>query len=118
MATRRVGIDMPLSRKQVIAALTKDYESSSSDSNHSLKKQCDRLANFAYIALKHLEDNNMQDFVLLRHDDLRGWWKEHKESLRQAELAREAKLRRAELRERALSRLSDEEKEALGLKKR
>lgn len=109
---------MALTRKQVVAALTKDFESSNSDSNHSLKKQCDRLANFAYIALKHLEDNNMQDFVLIKHDDLRDWWKGHKEDLARAEEARQARLRRAEIKERALARLSDEEKEALGLKRK
>ena len=105
--------------KMMIATLTKDFETSvNRDSDYALKKQCDRLANFAYIAMKHLEDNNMQDFVLLKHDDLRSWWNKHKEAMRQEQLAKEAKARRAELKERALARLTDEEKEALGLKKK
>lgn len=109
---------MALSRKQLATVLTKDFESANSDSSYSLKKQCDRLANFAYIAMKHLEDNDMQDFVLIKHDDLRDWWQGHKEQLARAEEARQARLRRAEIKERALARLSDEEKEALGLKKK
>lgn len=114
---------MAVSKKQLtkmmIATLTKDFETSvNRDSDYTLKKQCDRLANFAYIAMKHLEDNNMQDFVLLKHDDLRSWWNKHKEAMRQEQLAKEAKARRAELKERALARLTDEEKEALGLKKK
>ena len=105
--------------KQAHLILTKDFETSvNRDSDYTLKKQCDRLANFAYIAMKHLEDNNMQDFVLLKHDDLRSWWNKHKEAMRQEQLAKEAKARRAELKERALARLTDEEKEALGLKKK
>ena len=98
--------------------LTRDYESTASDSAYSLKKQCDRLSNFAYIAMKHLEDNNMQDFVLLKHDDLASWWTDHKAQMHRDQLAREARQRRAEVRDRALARLTDEEKEALGLKKK
>ena len=109
---------MALTRKQVVAALTRDFETSMSNSSTSgLKKQCDRLANFAYIAMKHLEDNDMLDFVILKHDDLSAWYKKQKEELAKVELAKEAKLRKAEVRARALARLTDEEKAALGIKK-
>lgn len=109
---------MAISKKQLYEQLFKDYETSNNESSYTLKKQCDRLAGFAFIAMKHLEDNNMQDFVLLKHDGLRQWWHEYKETLRRQEEANLAKLRRAEIRAQALARLSDEEKEALGLKKK
>ena len=113
---------MALTKKQLAKALSRDFETTlgsyASGDARNLKKQCDRLANFAYIAMKHLEDNGIQDFVLLKHDDLADWWKDHKAALRQDQLEKEAKLRRYEIRERALSRLTDEEKEALGLRKK
>lgn len=96
----------------------KDFDSSSSDSAYSLKKKCDQLAGIAHVALYTLEENNMLDFVILKHDDIRDWWTERKQEVRRQQEAAEAKQRRAELRERALSRLTDEEKEALGLKKK
>jgi DNA phosphorothioation-dependent restriction protein DptG len=109
---------MALSKKQLIAMLSKDFESSNSDSAYSLKRQCDRLANFAYIAMKHLEDNNMQDFLLLKHDDLADWYRAQKAWMQKREAEQAARQRRAEIKERALARLTDEEKEALGLKKK
>lgn len=113
---------MAVSRKDLVRELNKiyykDFTTNSMDSNYSLKKKCDQLAGIAHIALQTLEDNGMADFVILKHDDIRDWWTERKlEIQRQQELA-EAKARRAELRARALSRLTDEEKEALGLKKK
>ncbi len=113
---------MAVTKKQLAAALSRDFETTlgsyASSDARTMKKQCDRLANFAYIAMKHLEDNGIQDFVLLKHDDLAEWWNDHKAALRKDQLLKEAKLRRAEIRERAMSRLTDEEKEALGLKKK
>lgn len=114
---------MAVSKKQLSAqlasVLSKDFETSMSNtSSYSLKKQCDRLASYAYVAMKHLEDNNMLDFIILKHDDLHDWYRNHKESMAEVERAREAKLRRAEIKERALARLTDEEKVALGLKKK
>lgn len=109
---------MAIPRKQLIKALARDFETSMTyDSSQSLKKQCDRLANFATIAMMALEDNGHADFVLLKHDDLHKWWRMHKDEMAKVEEARIVKERRAEIKARALSRLTDEEKEALGLKK-
>lgn len=114
---------MAVSRKQLThqlaMMLSKDYETSlSRDSHHSLKRQCDRLASYAYIAVKHLEDNGIQDFLLIKHDDLREWYNGHKDAILKEQAVREAKQRRIELKERALLKLTDEEKLALGLKKK
>lgn len=114
---------MAVSRKDLVKDIYKlyyrDFDTSiNNDSVYSLKKKCDQLAGIAHIAMQTLEENNMADFVLLKHDDIRDWWTERKvELLRQRAMA-EAKARRAELRARALARLTDEEKEALGLKKK
>lgn len=108
---------MAIARKQLIKALAKDFETSASDYSSSLKKQCDRLANYATIAMQALEENGHADFVLLKHDDLHKWWNFHKKEIAKAEEARVARERRAEVKARVLARLTDEEKEVLGLKK-
>lgn len=108
---------MALTKKHLMALLSRDFETSLGQSSASLKKQCDKLANYAYIAMKALEDNGIEDFVLLKHDDLRKWWAWQKDRMREHELEVQEKARRAELRKNALARLSDEEKIALGLKK-
>lgn len=112
---------MAITKKQLVSELMKefkDFNSSASDSSYSLKKRCDQLAGFLYITMQTLEDNNIDSYVLLKHDNLRKWWVDHKESVRQAEVAAEAKRIKAELRAQALARLTDAEKEALGLKKK
>lgn len=113
---------MAVSRKDLVKELHKlyykDFSSQSSDSAYSLKKKCDQLSGIAHLAMQTLEENGMADFVLLKHDDIRDWWTERKQELRRQQEAADAKARRAEIRQRALSRLSEEEKEALGLKKK
>lgn len=108
---------MAISRKQLVKMLTKDFETSQSDSSYTLKRQCDRLANYAYIALSQLEEEGRLDFIMLKHDGMREWWTEHKESIEQQRQAEMAKQRKAELKARALAKLSDEEKAALGIKR-
>jgi hypothetical protein len=113
---------MAVSKKDLVKELHKiyykDFTSRDSDSTYSLKKKCDQLAGIAHIALQTLEDNDMADFVLLKHDDIRDWWKERKLEVQRQQEATEARARRAELRLQALSRLTEEEKEALGLRKK
>ena len=87
------------------------------DKIRELKKQADMLARIACKALQELEDNKISDVLLLRDDEVRGWWAEHKEADRKAREAREAKERRAALKKSALSKLSEEEKEVLGIAK-
>ena len=112
---------MAISKKELVKALTKDYEtklgSYASGSERSLKKQCDKLANFAYLAMDALEKNGIEDFVLLKNDDLRSWWKSHKESMVQEAEEKAARLRKYELKQQALAKLTQEERDALGLKR-
>jgi hypothetical protein len=112
---------MAVSKKEVIKAVTKDYEtrlgSYASNAERSLKKQCDRLTVFAYLAMDTLEKNGIEDFVLLKNDDLRAWWKSHKEAMTQEAADKAERLRRYELKQQALAKLTPEEREALGIKK-
>lgn len=113
---------MAVSKKDLVRELYKfyykDFTSQSSDSAYSLKKKCDQLAGIAHLAMQTLEENNIADFVLLKHDDVRDWWTERKLEIQRQQAVAEAKVRKAEIKERALARLTEEEKEALGLKKK
>mgnify|MGYP006268592873 CR=1 FL=1 len=80
-----------------------------------LKKQCDMLARIACKALTELEKNEVEDMLLLKDDEIRTWWKKHKEDDAR-EQARLAEIERQDrVKQEALDRLSDEEKELLGL---
>jgi len=82
-----------------------------------LKKQADMLARIACKALTELEKNEVEDMLLLRDDEVRVWWKKHKEDDAR-EQARLAEIERKErVKAEALASLSDEAKELLGLKK-
>ena len=83
-----------------------------------LKKEADKLARIACKALDALEAMGKEDFLLLKDDEIREWWKAHKEADRQARAEAEAKQQKKEAKERLLARLTDEEKILLGLKKR
>lgn len=106
---------MAISNKQFIDQIYKDWGSSPSDSANSLKKRCDQLSKFLFIAMQTLEENNIDSYVLLKHDDLRKWYSGYKEELRRYNEAQEAKRVKAEIKARALARLTEEEKLALGL---
>lgn len=94
-----------------------DQHDSDRDKIRELKKQADMLARIACKALQELEDNKIEDMILLRDDEVREWWQKHKEDDRKAREAREAKERRAAIKKAALSKLSEEEKEVLGIAK-
>ena len=82
------------------------------------KNKTDKLARIACKALNALEAMGKEDFLLLQDDEVRTWWAAHKEADRKAREAAEAKRLKMEARARALSKLSDEEKVLLGLKKK
>lgn len=109
---------MAISRKDLNAIFIKDFETSVEQSNYSLKKRCDLLAGYLNITMQALVDNGQEDFVLLKHDGLRQWWIDNLATIRKKEAEHEAKLRRAEIKIRALSKLTEEEKAALGIKKK
>ena len=99
----------------------RDYESDSwghaDDSGRvgKLKEQADRLARIACKAMEALEENGIEDFLLLKDDEVRQWWQQHKEADRKEKARVAEKERRQRVKEEALARLSDEEKELLGL---
>lgn len=98
----------------------RDYSSDDwgvSSSAPKLKAQMDKLARIACRAMEALEKDGRADFLLLEDDEVREWWTEHKEADRK-ERARVAEQQRREaVKQEALNKLSDEEKELLGLKK-
>ena len=80
-----------------------------------LKKQADMLARIACKALTELENNKIEDMLLLRDDEVRVWWKKHKEDdAREQARVLEAE-RKKRVKEEALAKLSSEERELLGL---
>ena len=96
----------------------RDYES---DNGYSMredyKAQCDRLARIACAAMEELVKQGKADFLVLKNEEVRTWWEAHVEADRK-EKARIAELERRErVKREALERLTDEEKELLGLKK-
>ena len=82
-----------------------------------LKKQADMLARIACKALQELENNEIEDMILLRDDEVREWWLKHKEDDRKAKEAREARERREAKKAAALAKLSEEDKVLLGIVK-
>lgn len=95
------------------------WTSSRSDASEKrLKAQADKLARIACKALQALQDMGKEDFLLLKDDEVREWWQQHQEADRKAREAEELKQRRKEAKARAMSKLTDEEKVLLGLKKR
>lgn len=101
----------------------RDYESDDW-SNHNasrevakLKQQADRLARMACAAMDELEANGIAEVLLLKNDELRTWWAAHKEADRKEKARIAEKERKERVKAEALARLSDEEKELLGLAK-
>lgn len=96
-----------------------NWANSSSDSDiRRLKKETDKLARIACKALAALEAMGKEDFLLLKDNEVREWWAEHKEADRRAREAEERKQALKAAKARALAKLSDEEKVLLGLKKK
>ena len=96
-----------------------NWANSSSDRDiKRLKKETDKLARIACKALQALEAMGKEDFLLLKDDEVRTWWSEHKEADRRAREAEERKQALKAAKARALAKLSDEEKVLLGLKKK
>jgi hypothetical protein len=96
-----------------------DWRSSDFDDDkiRKLKEQADKLARIACKAMTELENNQIEDLLLLRDDEVREWWAKHKEADRKAREKEQRKQERIRLRRAALRKLSEEEKVALGLKK-
>lgn len=80
-----------------------------------LKKEADKLARIACAAMDELIKHGKADFLVLKNDELREWWEQHQEDDRKERERRAEIERRKRIKEEALARLSDEEKELLGL---
>jgi hypothetical protein len=80
-----------------------------------LKKEADKLARIACRALQELEDNGIEDMLLLKDDETREWWNKHKEADRKARAIIEERERRERVKQEALAKLSEEEREVLGI---
>lgn len=99
----------------------RDYESDSWSSYDNsaevrkLKAQADKLARIACKAMDALEESGKEDFLLLKDNEVREWWAAHKEADRKEKARALEKERRERVKADALARLSDEEKELLGL---
>lgn len=70
---------------------------------------------FAKEAMRGLVEHGVADFVLLKNDKLRTWWQVVVKAEQIEQAKREAAEHKRQLKEQALAKLSDEEKEALGL---
>ena len=95
-----------------------NWASGSSDRDiKRLKAEADKLARIACAAMSELEKMGKEDFLILKNEEVGTWWAAHKEADRK-ERERVAELeRKKRVKEEALKRLTDEEKELLGLKK-
>lgn len=96
----------------------RDYESDDGyNQREEYKAQCDRLARIACAAMEELVRQGKEDFLILKNPEVAEWWTAHVKADR-AEKARIAEQERRErVKREALERLTDEEKELLGLKK-
>ena len=96
------------------------WRSASSDERKikELKAQADKLARIACKALNALETMEKEDFLLLKDNEVREWWAEHKEADRRAREAEERKQALKAAKARAMAKLTDEDKILLGLKRR
>jgi len=92
------------------AANSNDYEI------RKLKTEADRLARIACRAMEALTQAGQADFLLLKDDETREWWVAHQEADRKAREKEEARIRQEELKAAALAKLTQEEREALGLR--
>ncbi len=82
-----------------------------------IKDRADMLARIACAAMTELENNSISEVLLLKNDEVREWWGQHKEADRRAREQEERKQQKARLRRQALRKLTEEEKIALGIKK-
>jgi hypothetical protein len=92
------------------AADSSDYEV------RKIKREADKLARIACRALEALTQAGQADFLLLKDDETREWWVAHQEADRKAREKEEARIRREELKAAALAKLTQEEREVLGIK--
>ena len=96
----------------------RDYESDRGyEMREHYKEQCDKLARIACAAMEELERQGKEDFLILKNEEVAQWWAKHKEADRKEKARVAEEERRARVKAEALARLTEEEKELLGLNK-
>jgi hypothetical protein len=70
----------------------------------ALKERADLLARVACKALNELESNEVADLLLIKDNEVREWWLQHKEDDRKERL-REAKQAKAKLKKEEAARV-------------
>lgn len=94
----------------------RDYESDNGfEMREHYKAQCDKLARIACAAMEELVKQGKADFLVLKNEEVRTWWEAHVEADRKEKARIAEKERRERVKREALDRLTDEEKELLGL---
>lgn len=104
----------------------RDYETSYNNgpsyTETRLKEQCDRLARIACKAMTALEKDGHADFLLIKDDEVRTWWEQHKEADRKRmeeearkKAERAEKKRLKQIKAELLERLTEDERKALGI---
>jgi len=94
----------------------RSYEDEDNYEVERLRKQVDRLARIACKAMDALEKEGKEDFLLIRDDEVREWWKAHKIADAKAAAEKAERARKAKIKREALSKLNDEERKVLGIK--
>lgn len=95
----------------------RDYESDNGwNSSEAYKKQCDKLARIACAAMEELVKQGKADFLVLKNEEVRNWWEAHVKADKREKARIAEQERRKRVKQQALDRLTDEEKELLGLK--
>ncbi len=88
-----------------------------SSSAPKLKAELDKMARIACAAMEELVRQGKADFLVLKNEEVRDWWEKHVEADRREKARVAEEERKARVKAEALARLTDEEKELLGLKK-
>jgi hypothetical protein len=105
----------------------RDYDSDAEyfqQRERELKTKLDLVARVACKAMTELEAYEVHWSIMLRDEEVRTWWSRHKELDAKARRLEEEnrkkaqeKKRLAAIKKEVLSRLTDDEKKALGIKK-
>ena len=82
-----------------------------------LKEHADMLARVACKSLTLLEEEGLIGHLTDNDDEVANWWDYHKEQDAMAQARKNEAKRRAEAKASAMSKLSTEELEALGIKR-
>ena len=94
----------------------RSYEDEDNHEVEKLRRQVDKLARIACKAMGALEKEGKEDFLLLKDDEVRIWWKNHKIADAKAAAEKAERVRVAKIKKEAMSKLSDEERKVLGIK--